>query len=75
MINYNKVHFAKVHKSNVYKDKIYPLLQHDYMRDKILKGRLVEEDCDNKEVYEFLQLLKNPSQSMKPVFEPITAED
>ena len=75
IMKYNKMHFTKAHKANIYNDKIYDKLQQDEIRDKILQGRLVEEDCDNREVFEFLQLLKNPLQCAKPSFEPITAED
>ena len=75
LMNHNRKHFTMAHESNMYNDKIYPLLQQDQVRDKILKGRLVEDDCDNEEVFEFLQLLKNPSQCSKPAFQPITEDD
>ena len=31
------------------------------MRDKILSGEIEWEDCDHKDVYNFLKLLKQPS--------------
>ena len=63
------------HGSNMCKDKIYPLLQQDSVRNKILCGRLVESDCENKEVFEFLKLLKNPTQCNQPSFKPITEDE
>ena len=45
------------------------------MRNKILSGRLVQEDCDNEEVFKFLKLLKNPQQSARPSFKPISEEN
>ena len=54
LMNHNRKYFTMAHESNMYNDKIYPLLQQDHIRDKILKGRLVEDDCDNNEVLEFL---------------------
>ena len=59
----------------MHKDKICPLLQQDSVRNKILRRRLVESDCDNKEVFEFLKLLKNPTQCNKPSFKPITEDE
>ena len=75
IMTHNRKHFSKAHDTKIYKDKIYKQLQQNHMRDKILQGRLVEEDCDNQEVYDFLKLLKNPGQSCKPSFEPIIEED
>ena len=59
-IQYNAKHFANTYKSKVWEDKIYLKLQEDEMRNKILAGRLVQEDCNNEDVFEFLKLLKNP---------------
>ena len=53
IIKYNKVHFTKAHESKVYQDKIYFKLQDDQIRNKILKGRLVQEECGNEETYVF----------------------
>jgi len=75
IIDQNKKHFKMAHESNMYKDKVYPLLQQDSVRNKILRGRLVESDCDNKDVFEFLKLLKNPTQCNQPSFKPITEEE
>ena len=71
----NRNHFKKAHGTNIFKDKIYATLQQDRMRNKILRWQLREEDCDNKEVFEFLKLLVNQTQSNELAFKPITEED
>ena len=59
---HNTTHFQEAHQTEVYNDKIYHKLQEDDTRDKILDGRLREEDCDSKDVFEFLSLLKQPQE-------------
>ena len=51
MITCSKEHFTKTYKSNAHNNKIHLLLQKDQMRNKILRRRLVEDDCGKKEVY------------------------
>ena len=75
IMNHNRKHYSKAKNTPVCQDKTCNQLQSDNVRDKILQGRLVESDCDNPEVFEFLSLLKNPSQCSKPSFQPITADD
>ena len=58
IVIYNKKYFRKAYTSNAFKDKIYTQLKCDQIRDKILKGTLEREECDNKDVYDFLVLLK-----------------
>ena len=45
-------------KTKVYQDKVYQKLSSNKIWDKILNGKLEEEDCSNKEVFEFLSLLQ-----------------
>ena len=69
------MYFTKAHNINIFKDKIYATLQQDIIRNKILRGQLREDECDNKEVFKFLKLLTNYNQSNVPAFEPIIEED
>ena len=41
-------------------DKMNAKLDDRATREKMLEGKLKREDCHNKEVFEFLQLLKRP---------------
>jgi len=41
-----------------FNDKIYKKLTQNETRDKVLKGLLIEDDCDHPEVLNFLKLLK-----------------
>ena len=61
IFDYNTIHFKEAHETKVYQDKIYRQLQVNEIRDKILDGRLWEEDYDDKEVFQFLSLLKQPT--------------
>ena len=58
IIDQNIAHYKAVFKIKVYQDKIYHKLSLNKMWDKILNGKLEEEDCSNKEVFEFLSLLQ-----------------
>ena len=60
IIQYNKVYFQQVHQIKVYQGKIYDKMELDKIRDKILQETLQREDYDDKEVYNFLLLLKQP---------------
>ena len=54
LIEYNRMHYGKVLQTPIYNDRIYNKLQKDEVRDKILKGILEEEECDDKNVHRFL---------------------
>ena len=70
IMKYNKVHYTKAHESKVYQDKIYFKLQEDEIRDKILTGRLAQEECDNKEVlWEELEYYKTEYDHMNKILE------
>lgn len=75
IINYNRKHYTQAHQTKIYQDKIYHKLQEDDVREKILNGTLYAQDCDNREVLEFLTLLKNPNREDTTTFKPITDED
>ena len=53
--NKNIAHFSKVKSSHACKDKIYDQLLNDRIRDKITRGTIRREDCDNKETCKFLK--------------------
>ena len=50
--------FSKVQRSNACDDKTYEHANDDIIRDKILKGELTRDYCNNEEVFQFLALLK-----------------
>ena len=55
---YNKKHFRQAFSSKAYKDKVYLKLRHNDIRDKILNGTLQREECDDQDIYDFINLLK-----------------
>ena len=55
---YNKKHYRQAFESRAYQDKLYAVLKHDNIRNKILKGSLRREECNDDDVYEFMSLLK-----------------
>ena len=60
----------------VYKDKIYNQLQNGEVRDRILKEQLQQSEYGSQNVYEFLQLLKQPIEMQnKYYFQSINAEE
>ena len=59
IIDRNHQYYKKVMNTNAYNDKIYNMLQNNTIRNKILSRNLQESNCDNAEVFEFLQLLKD----------------
>jgi len=58
IIDQNIAHYKAMFKTKVYQDKIYHKLSSNKIQDKILNGKLEEENCSNKEVFEFLLLLQ-----------------
>ena len=57
---HNIKHFTQAHRTDMYNDKIYVELTNPIIKDKILNGDLDKEDCDSKNVWKFLSLLKKP---------------
>ena len=77
-MKYNKKHFQKAHEIRIFKDKIYNKLRDNTIRERIIKGQLKREECDNKEVFKFLKLLKLPRELYNlrnNSFTPITVVD
>jgi len=59
LINFNQRHYKKVMEILAYKDKLHDRLKDDDIRNKILEGTLSQRDCNNDEIFKFIQLLKN----------------
>ena len=68
IINYNHKHCTQAHQTKIYQDKICNKLQQDNKREKISDGDLRRQECDSKEVFEFLKLLKNPNRDDATTF-------
>ena len=62
IIKYNRQHLKQAHQTPVYNDRIYKQLSNNTIRDKILIGKLEWDDCTNKEVFKFLNLLKKSNE-------------
>ena len=75
LIEFNKAHFTKAYNTIAYKDKVYNQLQNNQIRDKILSGKIKWEDYDYKDVYNFLKLLKQPSNCNQTNVIPIMTEE
>ena len=58
----NLQHFRQAFSSKAYKDKIYEKLQCNDIRNKILKGELEIDQCDDADMHKFLSLLKKQSE-------------
>ena len=56
--HHNVRHFRQAFTSKAYKDRIYWKLSDDAVRDKIINGNLEVDECDDGDVYKFLELLK-----------------
>ena len=64
IIQYNIKHLCQAYRLKHHKDGIYKKLKDDTTRDKIIKSKLEENDCDYKEVCKFLNLLaRNANES------------
>jgi len=64
-----------VHSLKVCNNKIFRRLDEDCVRDKINKGELEREECDDKEVYNFLLLLKKKQDEQNTEFTQIIKEE
>ena len=72
IINYSRNYYKKAFTSPIYQDKIYEQLNNDLIRNKILNSNLSWDNYDSKEVFEYLQLLKQPKHMNVIEFQPIT---
>ena len=57
---HNTSHYQQAMQTPIYQDQIYHKLQDDEVRNDILDGNLQRSQCDDKDVYQFLTLLKQP---------------
>ena len=75
-MEYNRENFQQAYQTKVYNDKIYNELKEDRVRNRILKGQLRREDCDDEDVFEFLSLLKQlENWEQKNEFQLISEEE
>ena len=58
LINQNKKYHHKVFNTKAYQDKVYKELLKDDTRNRILRGTLRWDECNKKDVFEFLKLLE-----------------
>ena len=58
LTEFNKTHCIKVHSLLVYQTQLYSKLDEDQMRDLILAGIILSEECSKNNIKEFLKLLK-----------------
>ena len=58
VIKHNKKHFIQACSTKAHRDKTCHILTKDNARDKTLNVALSVEECDEKEVHEFLPVLK-----------------
>ena len=61
--------------TKVHNNKTCQKLEEKETRKKTLEGRLERTKCDNQEMFEFLQLLKRPTNSTANEFNPMDKED
>ena len=61
--------------TKVHKDKTCAKLDDKEIRKKIIDGKLKRAECDNEEVFEFLQLLKRPNNNEAKEFKPMEKDE
>ena len=54
LIECNEVHFAKTHDVIASGDRMCKKLRDDWVRDRILSGKLNGEECNDKRMHQFL---------------------
>jgi len=74
-IKHDTKHFSMAIETKMYRDKIYAKLDDKVIRKKILEGKLKREDCDDKDAFEFLPLLKRPEKAGGIEFRPMEKDD
>lgn len=67
-------HFKKALNSHAYKDKICSKIEKDETRDKILNSTLSVDECSDKDVCEFLALLKRENERSK-TYQPMSMKE
>jgi len=68
------MYYKKAFEAKIFHDKIYKSIEDDSMRNKILKGKIIWEDCNSDKVFDFLKLLYNPMFADRQ-FEAITKDE
>ena len=71
---FNTKYFTKVHDAIEHRDNTCKKLRKNCVRDRMLKGQLNREECDDEKVHEFLKLLKRPTEDRRDQEEKIITE-
>ena len=58
VIKHDKNYFTRAHSTKAHRDKIHHRFPNNEVRDRMLTGEISVEECDEKEVHDFLSLLK-----------------
>ena len=70
----NVKHFTTAHGTIARRDKTCEKLREKITWDRMLKGQLRREECDNEKVCGFLKLLKKPTEDRRDQEEKIATE-
>ena len=69
IIRYNEIHLKKSQNSKVCNEKIHKEMDWETIRNRILRGEIKLDDCDDGNVHEFLKLVaKKSKKQMKMWF-------
>ena len=61
--------------TEVWKDKTHAKLDDKEIRKKIIDGKLKRAECDNEEVFEFIQSLKRSNSNEAKAFKPMEKDE
>ena len=75
VIKHNTNHFKQALQSDLCRDKIFPKLSNDSTQQSVISGKLGEDECTNRDVYEFITLLKANVKTLSNQYQPITSND
>ena len=64
LIQQNLKYYQKAMKTLVYKDKIYKRLTEDSVHDRILESKLIRDECNSDDVFNFLSILQCQNRSI-----------
>lgn len=68
IIDHNENYFKKAKMSRAHNDEINENLKYETIRDKILRGELTLDDCDDENVCEFLNLVAKNAKNEVTIF-------
>ena len=71
---FNEKNFTKAHNAIAHRDKTCEKLRENSARDRILKGQLNREDCNNEKVNKFMKLLERRTEDRGDQEEKIITE-